>query len=254
MTSGITEIAAHRGGAAIWPENSAAAFRGAVALGVEQIEFDVQMSADNVPVIFHDTTLDRVTDGNGPLAEKTLAELKALNIFRDGGRILTLEEGVDLLAPSDIVLRCEIKPGPEMTPYPGLIAATLGILSRRNLTDRTVITSFHLPTAAAVASGPARLRDVIWLVADPLARLLAPGDLALLMRNGGLAALAPHWRVLATGTMLDDLRREGLRVGAFGVLEDEAIEWALTRRLAVFTTDRPDAALRLRRALAEQET
>ncbi len=250
MTQVETEIAAHRGGAALWPENSAIAFRGAMALGVEQIEFDVQMTADGVPVIFHDTTLDRMTNSSGPLAERTLAELMALEINGGGGRILTLEEGADLLAPSGIVLRTEIKPGPGMIPYPGLTEATLDILARRGLIPRTVITSFHLPTLAEVVQRTLPLRDVIWLVADPIAKLLAADDLALLTQRAGVGAIAPHWRVLAEGPRLSDLRQAGLRVGAFAVLEDAAITWALDNRLAVFTTDRPDAALRLRRTLS----
>ena len=251
MTQFQTEIAAHRGGAALWPENSVTAFRGAMSLGVEQIEFDVQMTADQVPVIFHDTTLDRMTNGSGPLAEHTLDALMALDIHDGGGKILTLEQGAALMAPSDIVLRCEIKPGPGMIPYVGLTDATLEILGQRGLIARTVITSFHLPTLAEVVTTKAPLRDMIWLVADPIARLLAPADLADLARRAGIGSIAPHWRVLSEGPMLNELRDAGLSVGAFGVLEDMAITWALENQLSVFTTDRPDAALRLRQGMVE---
>jgi len=253
MTPIMTEIAAHRGGAALWPENSATAFQGAIALGVEQIEFDVQMTADHVPVIFHDTTLDRMTNGTGPLADRTLAQLKELEITGGGGQILTLEEGVDIMAPSGIVLRCEIKPGPGMIPYAGLTDATLAILSRHGLFARTVITSFHLPILAEVASKALPMRDVIWLVADPIARLLSPTDLAILAHAAGVGAIAPHWKVLAEGTRLSDLRAADLRASAFGVLEDAAIVWALGTALPVFTTDRPDAALRLRLRLRHNQ-
>jgi glycerophosphoryl diester phosphodiesterase len=244
-----TEIASHRGGAALWPENSEAAFRGTAGLAVEQIEFDVQRSADGVPVIFHDTTLDRMTDGTGPMADRTLAELKALTLAGGGGRILTLEEGLDLLAPTHLTLRCEVKPGPGLRPYPGLVDEVLAAIGARGLLDRTVLTSFHLPTLRAARDADATARDLIWLVADAVIGLVGVRGVALLARDAGVDHVAPHHRALRDGA-LDDLRAEGLRVGAFGVLEDAAIEWSLRARLSVFTTDRPDAALAIRQDLA----
>ena len=241
----MTEIAAHRGGAAIWPENSEAAFRGAAGLPVEQVEFDVQMTADAVPVIFHDATLDRMTDGVGPLAERTLVELKALSLVRDGGRILTLEEGLDILEWTHLTLRCEVKPGPGLRPYPGLLEATLQALDARGLLDRTVLTSFHLATLRAALAAERRARDAIWLVADHIAGLAGPEGVVLLAKATGVDHVAPHHRMLRDGA-LSHLRTQGLRVGAFGVLEDDEIEWSLRSGLEVFTTDRPNAAVAIR--------
>ncbi len=244
----MTEIAAHRSGAALWPENSGMAFRGALGLGVEQIEFDVQRSADGVPVVFHDADLDRVTNGTGPLAGRTLAELRALEIFRGGGRIMTLEEGGAILAQSDIVLRCEVKPGPDLTPYPGLLDQVLATLGSLGLLRRSVITSFHLPTVGAAAAHPAPLRDVIWLVSEQIVRLTSPAHVARLAAAEGVGAVSLHHRTL-DAEALAILRDAGLRTGAFAVLEDAAIEWALRSDVTVFTTDRPDAALAIRERL-----
>lgn len=249
MKTPLTEIASHRGGAAHWPENSETSFRETAKLAVEQIEFDVQMSADGVPVIFHDTTLDRMTDGAGPMADRTLAELKALTIRGGGGRILTLEEGLDLLAPTHLTLRCEVKPGPGMRPYPGLLGATLAQIAGRGLLGRTVLTSFHLPTLRAAQAEGSGLGDRIWLIADPIIRLTTPADTARLARDAGIDHVAPHIATLQDGA-LAPLRAAGMRVGAFAVLEDEAIAWALEQRLTVFTTDRPVAALALRARLS----
>lgn len=241
----MTDIAAHRGGAALWPENSRIAFEETARLAVEQIEFDVQLSADGVPVIFHDTTVDRVTDGTGPVAEKTLAELKALTIFRGGGQIMTLAEGLDILAPTHLVLRCEIKPGPGLKPFPGLREATVRMIAERGLLSRTVLTSFHLPTLSALKADAVPTLDLIWLVADPIMRLTGARSVARLAAEAAIGHVAPHQMTLR-GEPLETLRSAGLNVGAFGVLEDEAIEWALGIGLSVFTTDRPDAALALR--------
>ncbi|WP_299473152.1 glycerophosphodiester phosphodiesterase family protein [uncultured Roseibium sp.] len=241
----MTEIASHRGGAALWPENSETAFRETAKLPVEQIEFDVQLTAEDVPVIFHDATLDRVTDGAGPVGEHTLSELKALEIFNGGGKIMTLEEGLDILAPSHLTLRCEIKPGLDMVPYPGIVEKTLAALSDAGLSERTVVTSFHLPTLTEVRLKEQALKGLIWLVADPILRLTSPQHVADLAKGADVFNVSVR-HVLLRGEALPRLRASGLAVGAFAVLDDEAIEWAFGAGVDVFTTDRPDAAVRIR--------
>jgi glycerophosphoryl diester phosphodiesterase len=72
-------IFAHRGAKAHAPENTLAAFHFAVKQGAPAIELDAKLSADGEIVIFHDLTLDRTTNGTGPLKSKTLAELKELD-------------------------------------------------------------------------------------------------------------------------------------------------------------------------------
>ena len=64
----MTDIASHRGGALLWPENSRIAFEQTAKLPVEQVEFDVHPTRDGKLVVIHDDTLDRTTDGKGPVA------------------------------------------------------------------------------------------------------------------------------------------------------------------------------------------
>lgn len=70
---------AHRGGAALAPENTLAAFDHARQLGVDGFELDVRLSSDGVPVVIHDATLDRTTDRTGPVGRNTAAELAQLD-------------------------------------------------------------------------------------------------------------------------------------------------------------------------------
>ncbi len=67
---------AHRGASALAPENTLAAFRVAEAAGAAGLELDVQLSRDGVPVVLHDATVERTSDGRGPVAELPLAELR----------------------------------------------------------------------------------------------------------------------------------------------------------------------------------
>jgi glycerophosphoryl diester phosphodiesterase len=68
-------VFAHRGGAALRPENTMAAFDHGLALGADGIELDVHLSRDGIVVVHHDDTLDRTTDARGPIAARTADEL-----------------------------------------------------------------------------------------------------------------------------------------------------------------------------------
>jgi glycerophosphoryl diester phosphodiesterase len=70
---------AHRGGSVLRPENTIVAFDHAVELGVDGLECDVQLSRDGAVVVMHDPTLERTTDGRGPVAAHTLDELERLD-------------------------------------------------------------------------------------------------------------------------------------------------------------------------------
>ena len=77
-TSGILAMA-HRGGGGLWPQNTLYAFEHAVALGVDVLETDIHCTADGVLVLMHDGTVDRTTNGSGPIKGFILAELKSLD-------------------------------------------------------------------------------------------------------------------------------------------------------------------------------
>lgn len=70
---------AHRGASAVAPENTMAAFEAAAEAGADGIELDVHLSRDGLPVVIHDETLDRTTDGSGAVAARTAAELLELD-------------------------------------------------------------------------------------------------------------------------------------------------------------------------------
>ncbi|MGH7654932.1 MAG: glycerophosphodiester phosphodiesterase [Gemmatimonadaceae bacterium] len=83
-------VIAHRGNSAFFPENTLESFEQAVALGVDALECDVRVSSDGKAVVMHDPTLDRTTNGTGPVGALTLDELQRLDggfcFTRDGGR------------------------------------------------------------------------------------------------------------------------------------------------------------------------
>lgn len=172
LITGTTTISAHRSGAGEFPEETLAAFRGCVEnpnVQVDYFEFDLHMTADDVLVLTHDATLDRVSDAvsvfggeNIKVREKTLEELKQLNMAaqfeNDAGempyadlhgdavpeelRILSLDEVLDYLTSAgEYRFIIEIKDGGDV----GMAAADelYATLKERNLLDRVIIGSFQ---------------------------------------------------------------------------------------------------------------
>jgi glycerophosphoryl diester phosphodiesterase len=98
MTRSVRNIA-HRGASGTFPENTLAAFRGAIEAGAQMCELDVQLSGDRAVVVMHDDTVDRTTDGHGAVADLTLEDLRRLDAGArkkggapSGERIPTLDE------------------------------------------------------------------------------------------------------------------------------------------------------------------
>lgn len=242
-------IAAHRGGAGLWPENSRTAFQGAAALPVEQVEFDVRLSRDGVPYVFHDATLDRVTESAGPVDALDWAALRNVS-YRGGGgdAILSLDAALDLLAPSPLGLRIEIKGRADFAPYPGLEALLARALAARGLTTRAQVTSFRLATLAAMADAGAPGLGLLWLLSDAVAGQIGD-DATLCALALGVGAQAMAMRVgLLTPARVTAAAACGVALSAYATHDEGAIAHAMACGVAVFTTDRPDLALAARGA------
>jgi glycerophosphoryl diester phosphodiesterase len=107
-------IIAHRGASAYYPENTIPSFEGAIAMGADMVELDVQLTSDKEVVVFHDEKISRCTDGRGRIADHTLAVLKKLDAgswfsgkFKNA-RIPTLAEVLDI-CKNRIAVNIEIK-------------------------------------------------------------------------------------------------------------------------------------------------
>lgn len=92
----MPRIYAHRGASAELPENTLPAFARAIEVGAFGIELDVHLTRDGIPVVIHDETVDRTTNGTGAIADFDLAELTRLDAG-DGSIIATLDQVLDLV-------------------------------------------------------------------------------------------------------------------------------------------------------------
>jgi len=102
-------IVAHRGGGALAPENTLGAIRLGASMGFKGVEFDVMLAGDGTPVVIHDETVDRTTDGRGAVPAMSYEELSRLKIGK-GERIPKYEEAVALCRELGLWANVEIKP------------------------------------------------------------------------------------------------------------------------------------------------
>lgn len=139
---------AHRGFSAKCPENTLAAFQAALDAGAEGIELDVTLTRDGRLVVIHDETLDRTTDGSGPVSAQTLDELRVLDAGAwfapefSGQRLPLFSEVLDLVG-GKMLVNIEIKP--EAARVPAAVPVerqVLDLIRGRGLMDSVVVSSF----------------------------------------------------------------------------------------------------------------
>ena len=176
-------IAAHRGGAAA-PENTLAAVRLALTGPAAFVETDVQLTSDGVPILMHDWTVDRTTDGSGPVWAHSYAELSRLDAGSwfdseyAGQRVPTLAQFLALVAPSGKEALLEIKGSWNREQLQGVTDLIYGA----GLESRVILVSFSLTTLQY-------LREVAADIPRAIISREVVGDPAILARACGAVAI-----------------------------------------------------------------
>lgn len=156
--SEVIEIIGHRGASGVAPENTKSAFLKAIEFGLKQVEFDVCLTKDGVPVVFHDELINRCSNGRGKLSNLTLKELESYDFgswfhadFK-GESILTLEELLKLLSDNNVYAQLELKLH-KGVPASLLVDQTLQVISSMNVQcDQLTISSFNRAALNLVAA------------------------------------------------------------------------------------------------------
>jgi glycerophosphoryl diester phosphodiesterase len=217
-------VGGHRGNPAEHPENTLRSYRSALELGVDLIECDVHLSSDGALVVIHDHTLERTTDGQGLVRDRSLAELRELDAG-DGERLPLLAEVVEL-ARGRAGLVIELKQAP--LPYPGLEEAVVDELRRLRAVEECCVISFWHPSAQRVKQLEPRLQAGVLEVGRPV-------DAVALLKQSGADVYSPHWSG-ADPELVGQLHAAGAYVGVWTVDDQVALAWtALTRPDSVFT-------------------
>ncbi|MEU5434180.1 glycerophosphodiester phosphodiesterase family protein [Streptomyces sp. NPDC020719] len=140
----------HRGVMGVEPENTLRSFVRAERAGMDAIELDLHLSKDGALVVLHDADVDRTTDGTGPVAEKTVAELRELDAGQ-GERIPLFEEVLDAVGSP---LQAEIKDV-------AAAAELARVIHARDLVGRVTVSSFHDEALARMVSLVPGVRTVL---------------------------------------------------------------------------------------------
>jgi len=243
-------VAAHRGGAALWPENSLLAFRSALALGVDALEFDLHLTADGEVVVLHDPTLDRTSTGNGSVRDLKLANLADIRLkTREGAvtgeRVPTFAQVLDLVAPTSAEILPEIKVDANRQRYDGIEEKVLALIRARGLMGRTTIQAFQVETIRRVRELEPKARTMLLVARGDVERDRArPGEAVRRVRELGATDLGMNHRLLDADVM-SAARAAGIRVSAWTVNEEADIRRMIDLGVDVVMSDRPDLAKRL---------
>ena len=248
-------IFAHRGGCALGPENTIAAFDLGLQAGADGLELDVRLSADAVPVVHHDSTLDRTTSASGPVAARTAADLARIDAgwrFEGGGWFPFRHQGVGVPTLGDVLRK-----------YPGVpIIIEMKVDSREmgeavardvraaGAVDRVCAAGYGARSAAAAR---AALPEMACSASHPEVRLAVYrawarwpvrraryGGYQVPELSGRLRIVSPHFVGCA--------RKADLRVQVWTVDEEADMRRLLAWGVDGLSSNRPDLAVRVRGA------
>lgn len=217
--TGRVSVTAHRGLSSEAPENTMRAFELADEAGCDFVEFDCHLTKDDEVIVIHDETLDRTTDGGGPVRERTLKELRALDAGSwfdprfAGERLPTLDEVASWARSRTIGLSLEIKqppPGTGLPRYPRLVERILETLAPHGMEARTLFHSFDHPSLV-------RVRE---LLPDATTAVLfsggTPVDPLALARAADASGIHPGWLWLSADAVRA-AHAAGMHVHAWGI-------------------------------------
>jgi glycerophosphoryl diester phosphodiesterase len=238
-------LAAHRGGSLLWPENSLLAFRNALALGADFIEFDVHLSRDGEVMVIHDATLYRTTTGAGLVRDNSVAELKAFRLKDRSGTVTTetvptLDEVVEVAARAKRRMLLEIKVDAGKARYPGIEEKVLAILDRHAMTASTVVMSFEAPTWRRVRELRPEVATCALYSARTLARTSLSAELDTL-RAAGVRFIGVEHTVVDAAAV-KQAQEAGIGLGAWTVNSPADMQQMIGAGVTILITDQPDVA------------
>ena len=195
VSANIPFIVAHRGYSSVFPENTLASFAGALDIGVDYIELDVQLSRDGQVIVMHDDSLKRTTGVDGSPTEFTVEELAGLDAGSwfdasfAGEKIPTLEEALNLIRDTECGVYLELK---DIGETEGFVESVLEVAEKCGMTQRCLFASFQYDYLA-------RLKEL-------------DGNLATLYNtSSGKTSLPEEFPADYYGLNLDTIRQETVK-------------------------------------------
>ena len=234
-------VAAHRGLHTREPENALSSIEAAIAASADIVELDVRLSKDRAPVLMHDETLERTTDGSGPVARRTLSQLKVLRLRNARGDLT--DEKIPTLAEALSVARGRVFINVDLKTTD--VEPVLSVIKEADMIGEVMFYTSSLSVRARVLeAAPDAIAMPIARAREDVERLIEAFDLDLLhlresYNSSELAALLDDRQVAgwtnALGSADDLVRLNGAEAG-FGPI--------VRNRPDVIQTDFPEELLR----------
>jgi len=222
---------AHRGGGSLAPENTLAGIRLAARLGYRAVEFDVMLSADGTPVLIHDETLERTTNGSGPVCETPDAVLFALDAGH-GQRVPRFAEAAALCRELGLLANVEIKPASGHEVVTAEVVARMTAELWREAEVPPLISSFSLAALEVARDLAPEIRRGVLYEAPP------PDWLAELRRLQGVSLHCDAG--LLDDEVLAEARAYDIPVLCYTVNSEKQAKMLFARGVSALFTDRLD--------------
>jgi glycerophosphoryl diester phosphodiesterase len=232
MTPPAFMAIAHRGASSYAPENTLAAFDLALEMRAYHIELDVDLTSDDHIVVIHDDTLDRTTNGSGPVTSHKLAALRGLDAGSSfeakfkGERIPTFDEVLERYR-GRVHIHTEIK-----GLSPSLSQRTADLIRKHGMEKQVTITSFQKIRLEEIRAYAPELATG-WLVPELNDEIISQA------RKMGLNQLCPRANTLTPG-LVGRLHSEGFVVRAWGVTTEELMKQVVQVGANGMTVNFPD--------------
>ncbi len=229
---------AHRGGAALAPENTLAAFKNSGDLGIAWIELDCRLSKDNEVIVIHDETVDRTTNSSGPVQEMTLNQLKELDAgawfspdFKDES-IPSMFEVLQFAKKNDLKIYLEIKPQESL-----IIPILLQLINKTQMQKSVTLQSYHFKQLQLI-----KAKEPTWTV-EYIVDHIEPCHIekALLIQA---RAINPDHQYLKNED-IKKVQESNLEINIFTVNDSKLMGRFITLGVDGIITDYPDKTLSL---------
>jgi glycerophosphoryl diester phosphodiesterase len=230
-----TKILAHRGASTLAPENTLEAFRLAIEQGADGIELDVHLTKDGEIAVFHDLTLERMTNGTGRICDYTMAELKKLTVG-NSCKIPTLNEVFNLTEShkSPLTVNVELKTTEEL--YPALPQKLTALQHKLTYTEIIYSSFNHYSLKALRQLNPDAQIGLLYNL--PLA------DPHIYAQHLQATAIHPPWQIIAAlPHIVSDCHTLGIQVNTWTINDPAHIKALLACGVDAIITDVPDAAM-----------
>lgn len=230
-------IAGHRGDRSAAPENTIPALQGALDGTMVYVETDIRLTADGVPVLIHDSTVDRTTNGSGAVSGMTLAELEQLDAGSwyakafAGLRIPTLDSFLGLLAASDKKALLELKG--EWSE--DALANVNALIETHRLGSRVVLASFNVDTLAGLRNAAPELPRLV------IIRDLPEDTVALILEFGAIGVVTSPPAVEQDPAVVDRIHEAGFGILLYTLNKKQSWQSALALGVDGIITDKPSA-------------